>query len=91
MEQDRERRAKERKLRLTSSNANGPLANGRNQNGGSTENGTWEKENDFDDLISALRSGDVFGKDIDKMRRKKKYSVEQTNERERGSSLHKYA
>ena len=30
------------------------------------------EQKEFDDLIHALRSGDVFGKDIDKMRRKKK-------------------
>ncbi|RXG62063.1 Disheveled-associated activator of morphogenesis 2 [Armadillidium vulgare] len=87
--EDRERRAKERKLRMTSSTTNGPLTNGRLQNGGSMDNGPWEQENDFDDLISALRSGDVFGKDIDKMRRKKKHPLEQCNDRERtaGGSL----
>lgn len=80
-------RAKERKMRVTcpSSGSTGSLG-GRVSNGGSNENGPWgDQENDFDDLISALRSGDVFGKDIDKMRRKKKFSFDQNSDRERGS------
>ena len=66
---------------------------GRNSNGDQqgSNGGNWEQENDFDDLISALRSGDVFGKDIDKMRRKKKPTMENSVERERVPGSHKYA
>lgn len=83
-EVEREKRAKERSTRV---------ANNGQPNAGDSSSG-GENENDFDDLISALRSGDVFGKDIDKMRRKKKHtfnSASRERERERIIGSHKYA
>nr|XP_045619347.1 disheveled-associated activator of morphogenesis 1-like isoform X1 [Procambarus clarkii] len=83
-EVEREKRARERISRV---------ANNGQPNAGDSSSG-GENENDFDDLISALRSGDVFGKDIDKMRRKKKHSFNSTSrerERERIIGSHKYA
>ncbi|XP_076030296.1 disheveled-associated activator of morphogenesis-like protein [Oratosquilla oratoria] len=81
-EAERERRAKERSVKL---NTNASNSAGESSSGG-------ENENDFDDLISALRSGDVFGKDIDKMRRKKKHSFNTASrDRERIVGSHKYA
>ncbi|KAK7013354.1 hypothetical protein SK128_008757, partial [Halocaridina rubra] len=88
-EVEREKRAKERSSRL---NNNGQPGSGSVGGGDSSSGG--ENENDFDDLISALRSGDVFGKDIDKMRRKKKHSFSagsRDRERERIIGSHKYA
>lgn len=49
---------------------NNQFQNGRSSsNGGS--NSTGEK-NEFDDLISALRTGDVFGENMDKFKRSRK-------------------
>lgn len=85
---EREKRARERSTRLGGGGGGGgQAAPGDSSSGG-------ENENDFDDLISALRSGDVFGKDIDKMRRKKKHSFSagsRERERERIIGSHKYA
>ncbi|XP_037803931.1 disheveled-associated activator of morphogenesis 2-like [Penaeus monodon] len=87
-EVEREKRARERSTRLGGGGGGGgQAAPGDSSSGG-------ENENDFDDLISALRSGDVFGKDIDKMRRKKKHSFSagsRERERERIIGSHKYA
>ncbi|KAK3868658.1 hypothetical protein Pcinc_025970 [Petrolisthes cinctipes] len=95
-EVERERRAKERSIRQQAGGAGGAGtgAGGAGGGAGGDSSSGGENENDFDDLISALRSGDVFGKDIDKMRRKKKQSFsggarESTRERVTGS--HKYA
>ncbi|CAL4086943.1 unnamed protein product, partial [Meganyctiphanes norvegica] len=84
-EAERERRARERKASMANMNGINGQTSGDSSSGG-------ENENDFDDLISALRSGDVFGKDIDKMRRKKKHSFSgASRERERIVGSHKYA
>ncbi|KAK4289787.1 hypothetical protein Pmani_037267 [Petrolisthes manimaculis] len=95
-EVERERRAKERSIRQQAGGAGGAGTGSGGAGGGAGGDSSsgGENENDFDDLISALRSGDVFGKDIDKMRRKKKQSFsggarESTRERVTGS--HKYA
>ena len=40
-------------------------------NGGRSTGGAAEK-NEFDDLISALRTGDVFGENMDKFKRSRK-------------------
>lgn len=89
-EVEREKRARERSTRLGGGGGGG--GGGQAAPGDSSSGG--ENENDFDDLISALRSGDVFGKDIDKMRRKKKHSFSagsRERERERIIGSHKYA
>ena len=39
------------------------------QNG---HNGGQQEKNEFDDLISALRTGDVFGENMDKFKRSRK-------------------
>ena len=36
------------------------------------QNGSTGEKNEFDDLISALRTGDVFGENMDKFRRNRK-------------------
>ncbi|XP_063855230.1 disheveled-associated activator of morphogenesis 1-like [Scylla paramamosain] len=95
-EVERERRARERSTRAGAGVGPGGAGGGSLQGaaGDSSSGGENENENDFDDLISALRSGDVFGKDIDKMRRKKKHSFaagSRERERERVTGSHKYA
>lgn len=45
------------------------------------ENG--EEEGEFDDLVSALRSGEVFDKDLSKLKRNRKRIVNQTTESSR--------
>lgn len=45
------------------------------------ENG--EEEGEFDDLVSALRSGEVFDKDLSKLKRNRKRIVTQTTESSR--------
>lgn len=45
------------------------LRNGVKNSGGGGENGA---KGEFDDLISALRTGDVFGEDMAKMKRSRK-------------------
>ncbi|OCT68513.1 disheveled-associated activator of morphogenesis 1-A isoform X1 [Xenopus laevis] len=45
------------------------------------ENG--EEEGEFDDLVSALRSGEVFDKDLSKLKRNRKRIVSQTTESSR--------
>lgn len=39
--------------------------------------GTDEADGEFDDLVSALRSGEVFDKDLNKLKRNRKRSVNQ--------------
>lgn len=39
---------------------------------------------EFDELISALRTGDVFGEDLVKMRRNRKRTPQRDDSRERG-------
>lgn len=54
--------------------ANGRLnhaAAGQNGHNGASAAAAGEK-NEFDDLISALRTGDVFGENMDKFRRNRK-------------------
>ncbi|XP_068110510.1 disheveled-associated activator of morphogenesis 1 isoform X2 [Hyperolius riggenbachi] len=46
------------------------------------ENG-GEEEGEFDDLVSALRSGEVFDKDLSKLKRNRKRIVSQTTESSR--------
>ncbi|XP_042867935.1 disheveled-associated activator of morphogenesis 2-like [Penaeus japonicus] len=92
-EVEREKRARERSTRLGGGGGGGGGSGGGQAAPGDSSSG-GENENDFDDLISALRSGDVFGKDIDKMRRKKKHSFSsgsRERERERIIGSHKYA
>lgn len=96
-EVERERRAKEKSSRMNNGQPGGGGVGGiggQGGGGGGDSSSGGENENDFDDLISALRSGDVFGKDIDKMRRKKKHSFSagtRERDRERIIGSHKYA
>lgn len=52
--------------------AGGSGANGTNGTNGSTGSGSGDSKGEFDDLISALRTGDVFGEDMAKFKRSRK-------------------
>lgn len=55
-----------------------------NTNGQSENN-----KGEFDDLISALRTGDVFGEDIAKFKRSKRRPVTPSSQDPRRHSLHR--
>ncbi|KAJ8308329.1 hypothetical protein KUTeg_013203 [Tegillarca granosa] len=50
----------------------------------STDEHSKSKKGEFDELISALRTGDVFGEDLVKMRRNRKRTPQRDDSRERG-------
>lgn len=58
-----------RNLGLKSSSPNGDVA------AGGAANGKGDNKGEFDDLISALRTGDVFGEDMAKFKRSRKARV----------------
>lgn len=52
-------------------------------------NGQTDNKGEFDDLISALRTGDVFGEDIAKFKRSKRRPVTPSGQESRRHSTHK--
>ena len=50
------------------------------------KNGTTDSKGEFDDLISALRTGDVFGEDMAKFKRSRKSKVSNGNSPPRRNS-----
>lgn len=52
-------------------------------------NGQGDNKGEFDDLISALRTGDVFGEDIAKFKRSKRRPVTPSSQDPRRHSLHR--
>jgi len=60
-----------RTLERKKSNA-GRLTNGHPVQNGNQQPGQGQDQTEFDDLISALRTGDVFGENIDKFKRNRK-------------------
>lgn len=52
-------------------------------------NGQNDNKGEFDDLISALRTGDVFGEDIAKFKRSKRRPVTPSGQETRRHSTHK--
>lgn len=54
-----------------------------------TTNGQGDNKGEFDDLISALRTGDVFGEDIAKFKRSKRRPVTPSGQESRRHSAHR--
>lgn len=52
-------------------------------------NGQGGNKGEFDDLISALRTGDVFGEDIAKFKRSKRRPVTPSGPESRRHSIHR--
>lgn len=52
-------------------------------------NGQSDNKGEFDDLISALRTGDVFGEDIAKFKRSKRRPVIPSGQESRRHSTHR--
>lgn len=52
-------------------------------------NGQGDNKGEFDDLISALRTGDVFGEDIAKFKRSKRRPVTPSSQEVRRHSVHR--
>lgn len=61
--------------------------------GNKTQNNTngqvGDNKGEFDDLISALRTGDVFGEDIAKFKRSKRRPVTPSGQESRRHSAHR--
>merc|ERR1719517_224226 len=69
--QERKSTMRMRTLERKKSNA-GRLTNGHPVQNGNQPHGQGQDQTEFDDLISALRTGDVFGENIDKFKRNRK-------------------
>ncbi|XP_023325482.1 disheveled-associated activator of morphogenesis 1 [Eurytemora carolleeae] len=69
--QERKSTMRMRTLERKKSNAS-RMANGQPVQPTSLNNGKMEDQTEFDDLISALRTGDVFGENMDKFKRNRK-------------------
>ncbi|XP_044581625.1 disheveled-associated activator of morphogenesis 1 isoform X1 [Cotesia glomerata] len=91
--EEEERRAKQeqelKKRTMERKNSREGILNSIALNKKNESNGQGDNKGEFDDLISALRTGDVFGEDIAKFKRSKRRPVTPSSQDSRRHSIHR--